>query len=286
DWNKLDLAQRLTLVRAIQVALIRFGRPSGDHIERLTEKLDPLFPAREPEFNWLLGETLAYLQSPTFAAKATSFLSTAATQEEQIECARSLRLVTRGWTTESHTEYFRWLLKAGSSYRGGASFDKYIEFIRDDAVKSLSPDEKETLRDVLAEKPVRTSPLEGLTAMLAGRPRTEWTLDELAQAAETGGQHRDLANGRKMFAAAACFTCHRLGNQGGMSGPDLTTAGRRYSPRDLLDHTLNPSKEINEQYVPLVIATEDGEVIQGIVVNLQGDSIEVNTDVSDPSRRV
>jgi putative heme-binding domain-containing protein len=71
-----------------------------------------------------------------------------------------------------------------------------------------------------------------------------------------------------------------------MTGPDLTTAGRRYSPRDLLDQILNPSKEINEQYVPLVITTSDGETIQGIVVNLKGDSIEVNTDVTDPSRRV
>lgn len=286
DWSQLDFTQRLTLLRALQIMLVRFGRPSESHVQPLVAKLDPLFPAKEPELNWLLCETLAYFQSPSLAEKAVQYLTTAATQEEQIQCACSLRLLTAGWTVETRTAYFRWLLKAMSSYRGGASFDKYIEFIRDDAIQSLSPAEKESLREVLAEKPVRTSPLEGLAALLVGRPRMEWTLDELVQATENGLASRDLANGRKMFAAAACYTCHRLGNSGGMTGPDLTTAGRRYPPRDLLDHILHPSKEINEQYVPLVITTSDGETIQGIVVNLKADAIEVNTDVTDPSRRV
>src|SRR5262249_13257796 len=156
-------------------------------------------------------------------AKGAAYLSFAATQEEQIECARSLRMLKAGWTTESHTAYFRWLLTAASSYRGGASFDKYIEFIRNDAVANLSDEQKITLQNVLNEKPIRTSPLDGLSSLLAGRPRTDWTLDQLSTAIESDKRPRDLTIGRKMFAAAACYTCHRLGNQGGMSGPDLTT---------------------------------------------------------------
>jgi putative heme-binding domain-containing protein len=70
-----------------------------------------------------------------------------------------------------------------------------------------------------------------------------------------------------------------------MTGPDLTSAGRRYAPRDLLDQIINPSKEINEQYVPMVIVTNDEEVFQGIVVNLKGDTIEINTDPLDPNQR-
>jgi putative heme-binding domain-containing protein len=285
DCNQLSFSQRLSFIRAIQITLIRFGQPNENLIQRLNNKLDPLFPAAEAELNWLLCETLSYLQSPTLAAKGVAYLSSAATQEEQIECARSLRMLQAGWTIETHTAYLRWLLKAASKYRGGASFDKYIEFIRNDAVANLSDEQKSALQAVLEEKPIRISPLEGLSSLFSGRPRTEWTLDDLSTAAEADNRQFEAANGRKMFAAAACFTCHRLGNQGGMSGPDLTTAGRRYSPRDFLVHVLNPSKEINEQYVPLVIATTEGEVIQGIVVNLQGDTIEVNTDVTDPSQR-
>jgi putative heme-binding domain-containing protein len=88
-----------------------------------------------------------------------------------------------------------------------------------------------------------------------------------------------------MFAAAACFQCHRFGNEGGMTGPDLTSAGRRYSPRDLLDQIVNPSKEINEQFVPVEVLTEEGNQYRGVVVNLNGDSLTLNTDLTDPDER-
>ena len=98
--------------------------------------------------------------------------------------------------------------------------------------------------------------------MLAGRPRTRLDARRTLASRESGLQQRNFANGRKMFGATACFTCHRFGNEGGMTGPDLSSAGRRYAPRDLLDQILNPNKEINEQYVPMVIVTNDEEVLQ------------------------
>ena len=63
-----------------------------------------------------------------------------------MEYARSLRMLKAGWTTATHTAYFQWFLKAASNYRGGASFDKFIEFIRNDAVASLSEAEKVDLQ--------------------------------------------------------------------------------------------------------------------------------------------
>jgi putative heme-binding domain-containing protein len=267
------------------MGFLRCGRPDDAGASRLIAKLDPAFPAESFELNWLLCETLAYLQSPTVAAKGMALLESAATQEEQIEYARSLRMVRTGWTPELHMAYFRWLTKAASTMRGGASFDKFIEFIRTDAVASLSDAERIALKSVLDEQPVRKSPLEGLSAMFAGRAKKEWTLDELASAAQTGLQNRSYENGRKLFGAAACFTCHRFGNEGGMTGPDLTSAGRRYSAKDLLDQILNPSKEINEQFVPMIIITNDEEVFQGVIVNLNGDSISINTDPTDPHQQ-
>ncbi len=91
-----------------------------------------------------------------------------------------------------------------------------------------------------------------------------------------------------MFGAAACFTCHRFGNAGGMTGPDLTGAGGRYNVHDLLDQIMNPSKEINEQFAPVVVTQndEDADVLTGVIVNLNGDSVTINTDLSDPNQRV
>jgi putative heme-binding domain-containing protein len=89
-----------------------------------------------------------------------------------------------------------------------------------------------------------------------------------------------------MFSAAACYTCHRFGNAGGMTGPDLTGAGGRYSPHDLLDQIINPSKEINEQFAPIVVTKNNGDMLSGVVVNLSGDNVTLNTDLTDPNQRV
>ena len=239
-------------------------------------------PSTEFEQNWVLCETLAYLQSPTVAAKAIALIRNAPGQEEQLEYARSIRFLKVGWTTALRTEQFEWFLKA-ANYRGGASFEKFLEFIRADAVASLSSEEMRALQLVLAKKPEKKSPLEVMAEVFAGRTTvTDWKLDPLAAAAERGLKKRNFANGRKMFGATGCFACHRFGNEGGMTGPDLTGAGGRYSPRDLLDQILNPSKEINEQFVPMVITRTDGETVTGVIVNLNGDHVMVNTDPANP----
>lgn len=285
EWSALDHERRLTLVRTLQIALHRFGLPDAASVRRLMGKLDPLFPASSPELNWLLCETLVALRSPTVAAKAIVLIQNAPTQEEQIEYARSLRVLDTGWTTATRTAYFEWLLKA-ANYRGGASFSKFIEFIREDALRTLGPDERPALAAVLEKKPQPMGLLENLGFAFAGRPYKNWTVDELAAAAANGMTARSFENGRRLFGAAACFACHRFGNEGGMTGPDLTTAGGRYSPRDLLDQIINPSKELNEQFVPSVLTKKNGETVVGVVVNLQGDFVAINEDPSDPNQRV
>ncbi len=285
DLSKLNFDQQLTYLRATEITLNRFGMPQAARVGQLVNKLDPLFPASRYELNWLLCETLAYLQAPQTASKAMTLISTAPTQEEQIEYARSLRFLKNGWTDELHNAYFEWFLKA-ASYRGGASFEKFIEFIRNDAVASLTEEEKQRFATVLAKQPEKKSALENLGAIFAGRSAQNWSLDQLANIAAQELKHRNFDNGRKMFGAAACFACHRFGNEGGMTGPDLTSAGRRYSSRDLLDQIINPSKVINEQFSSVVVVTDSGNIHRGVVVNLNGDSVTLNTDLTDPNQRV
>ncbi|QEF97498.1 Cytochrome c [Stieleria maiorica] len=285
DATGLTETQQLTLQRATQIILNRFGRPSDATIEKLIASFDPLFPAQSPELNWLLCETLAWLQSPTVAEKAIALIQSAPTQEEQMQYARSIRMLKAGWTPQLHTAYFEWFLKA-ANYKGGASFDQFIKFIRDDAVASLSETQKSDMAELLARKPVKKSALENLGQIFEGRSETKWTLEELSAAARTGLEQRDFDNGRKMFAASGCFACHRFGDQGGMTGPDLTSAGRRYSPHDLLDQVIHPSKVINDQFSAVKVLTDDGRIHVGVVVNLSGDSMTLNTDLTDPNARV
>lgn len=289
DTSMLKANDWLTLHRTIQVILNRFGRPDDAMTEKLITFVDSRFPSESAEVNWLMCETLAWLQSPTLAPKAMALIEAAPTQEEQMQYARSIRMLKTGWTNELQMAYFKWFLKA-ANYRGGASFAKFIQFIRKDAVASLSKPQKESLKEILAKKPEKKSAIENLGAIFDGRPEKKWTLDELSQAASTELKQRDFSNGRKMFAAAACYACHRFDNQGGITGPDLTSAGRRYSAHDLIDQVINPSKVVNDQFSAVMVLTEDGVVHNGVIVNLgvkkNGSSLVLNTDLTDPNKRV
>jgi putative heme-binding domain-containing protein len=294
DWRALSHERQLAYVRTLQILFHRFGKPEAATSGRWIAKLEAGFPDKAFDLNWLLCETLVFLESPTVADKAVTLLQQAPSQEEQIEYARSLRMLKSGWNREARIAYLEWFLKA-ASFRGGASFDKFIEFIRNDALLTLNDSEKTQLKELLERKPERKSAIENVGAIFAGRPENGWTLEQIVELASQGLmkdgsiakgiESRDLANGRKMFGAAACFNCHRFGNEGGMNGPDLTSAARRYSIKDLVEQIVVPSKEINEQFVPIEVVTEDDERFRGVVVNLSGDSITLNTDASDPNER-
>jgi putative heme-binding domain-containing protein len=285
DFAKLTPDQRLAYVRLTQIVLHRFGNPDDATVAKITANLDPSYPADTFELNWLLTETLAYLQAPNTAAKGMALIASAESQEPQIEYARSLRFLTTGWTPDLRKQQLEFFLKA-ANYKGGSSFSLFVDFIRKDSLATFTPAETTQFAELIAKKPEVKSAMENVGAMLAGRTPTMWTLDELSAAAKTGMTGRDFDNGRKMFGAAACFACHRYGNAGGMTGPDLTGAGGRYSPHDLLDQIINPSKVINEQFAPIVVTKNDGTTLTGVVVNLSGDGVTINTDLSDPNQRV
>lgn len=287
DFTTLTKEQKLLHVRLAQLVLHRYGQPDDAGVAALSRYYDAAYPAADFELNWLLTETLGFLQSPTLAAKAMSLVAAAGSQEPEMELMRSLRLLKAGWTPALREQQLRWFVRA-ASYRGGSSFTKFIEFIRNDSLTTFTPEETARHAELIAtaKNPPVKSAYENVGAIFAGRTPKAWTLDELAAAAETGLKGRDFENGRKMFGAAACFACHRYGNAGGMNGPDLTGAGGRYSPRDLLDQIIHPSKEINEQFAPVVVTRQDGSTVSGVIVNLNGDTVQINTDLSDPDQRV
>jgi len=285
DFAELSQVDQLGYVRTLQIVFHRFDNPDQATVDAVIAKLDPSLPSKSFELNWMLLETLAYLQAPSAAEKGMALIADAQSQEPQMEYARSLRHLKKGWTPELREQQLEWFLKA-ANYRGGASFTKFIEFIKNDSLATFTDAEKQAHAELIAKKPEVKSAIENVGAIFAGRTPTMWTLDELSKAAETGMKDRNFEQGRKMFSAAACYACHRFGNAGGMTGPDLTGAGGRYSPHDLLDQIINPSKEINEQFAPIVVTKNNGDIVSGVVVNLSGDNVTLNTDLSDPNQRV
>jgi putative heme-binding domain-containing protein len=222
---------------------------------------------------------LVYLEAPGAAAKLMTALAHAPTQEEQLEYARALRVLKTGWTPALREEYFRWYIKAGN-FRGGASMAGFLRDMKKDAVATLSDEERSTLQPVLDAKPERKPPLEQL---LAGRTQVrEWKVDDLAPVVTKPLKGRNYDRGRALFGAVGCFACHRFDNEGGAVGPDLTGVAGRFSARDLLESVIEPSKEVSDQYAPIVVTLKNGDTHTGRIANLSQDNLSLMTDMFDP----
>jgi putative heme-binding domain-containing protein len=278
EWSRLSTAQKLELLRVYGVLYARMGPFDDTTAARVASRLEPLFPTQGRELNAELGQLLVALQVPTVAPKAMELLAKAPTQEEQIDYARMLRVLRTGWTPELRREYFTWFLKA-ASFKGGNSLSGFLANIRRDAIATLSESEKAELKPILDARPQAET-----VAAAPPRPFVKaWTQEELAPIVEQGLKRRDYDRGRRMFAAAQCFSCHRFNNEGGSTGPDLSGVSGRFSVRDLLESMTQPSKTISDQYQAVMIAMADGRTVTGRIVNLHGDTLSVNTNMLDPN---
>ncbi len=279
-WDGLSLPQRLHLLRDYHVLFNRMGPPDEATSTRLIDRFAPGFPTGYRELDAEISQLLVYLNDAGIAGKLVDLLDKAPTQEEQMEYARSLRVVKAGWTPDLRKRYLSWFNRA-AGYRGGSSLAGFLKNMKADALKNVGEEEKADLASILEAAPASTAP-----APVLPRPFVkEWTLDELAPALENGlASGRDFDRGRALFGAAQCFACHRYAGEGGAVGPDLTGVAGRFSPHDLLESLLVPSKTISDQYQAVAIATTDGRVVTGRIANLNNDVLMVMTDMLDPGR--
>ncbi|MFO0958741.1 MAG: family 16 glycoside hydrolase [Isosphaeraceae bacterium] len=278
SWDSLKEGQKLELVRVYQVASRRIGPPEGALRDTLIARFEGKFPAKGREMNSELAQLLVAYQAPGVAAKVLDLLDKAPTQEEQIDYARDLRFLTTGWTPELRERYLRWFHKA-AAYRGGNSFNAFLRNIKKASVDAMPEDQVASLKEVIEYQPPAKA-----VATAAPRPVVkEWKLEDLAPLVENGLKGRDFDKGRNLFAAAQCFACHRFGNDGGSVGPDLTGLVGRFSPKDLLESIVLPSKTISDQYEAVMIATEDGRVVTGRIINLNGENLTVMPNMLDPN---
>ena len=281
DWKSLSHSQKLKVVRVLSLTFLRIGPPASDERDELLARVNAVFPEKSRELNSELAQLMVYLQHPKAAGKIVAQLVEAPTQEEQIDLARTLRHLKAGWTPELRQAYFEWLVRA-QSYRGGASFQVFVNNIRDEAMLTLSPEEKVALKPILDAKP-EAAP----TFTRKPRPVVKkYTMQDLVPLVQTGLKNRDFDAGRKLFGEAACFACHRFDNQGGAVGPDLTILSGRFSSRDILESIVEPSKQISDQYGSVNLIKLDGKVVHGRIINLAGDSFRVQTDMLNPGSLV
>jgi quinoprotein glucose dehydrogenase len=65
--------------------------------------------------------------------------------------------------------------------------------------------------------------------------------------------------------AAQCIRCHRVGNQGGNAGPDLSKVAMRESRDHLLQSLVEPDAKIAPGFGAVTLVLDDGRVVTGIM---------------------
>lgn len=308
NFEKLNKQAKLDLLRAYSLVFVRLGAPGVASAKQVLAQLDDKYPADDIELDRELVTVLVYLNSPTVAGKTLKLMAAdEATDGEEItdlltrnkgyggtiaqmlsnrpeiqkiHYAYALRNLRYGWTLEQRKEYLQWFVGANER-SGGASYTGFLKNIQSEALANMSEDE----RKLIAGEIVFTPPKEEDLPKAAG-PGKAWTMNEVLALAAAGLSGRNFENGKKMFAAAKCQSCHRFDGSGGSTGPDLSNVAGRFSNKDLTEAIIHPSKVISDQYRAMNIVTVNGQVLNGRLTSETEKEITVLTDPVDATKLV
>jgi putative heme-binding domain-containing protein len=209
---------------------------------------------------------LLSMLDPAFALEQTfKTLMTRSEQERKLDGLFSIRNAASGWNDERRREYFLGL-NAAQSFVKGEGMEKFLRQIRDDAVGTMAPNERERLADAIAPQR-ELEPVSSIAPRLAVR---QWSFEELSKAISSTRHEPSRERGKVIFAEAQCNRCHRIGAEGQAIGPDLTHVGRRFNQLDLVTSIVDPSRVIAENYRNARVFTKDGATHVGRLL-VEGD---------------
>lgn len=299
DPAALDESQLLGWLRAWQLNLIRFGKPTEQARPVIVAKLDPLLPSPSADVNVELVNLLVALEAPGVIDKALALIEEGDAREipdwaelivrnpgygrtiqamlddfppiRGLAYAFALRNLKTGWTLEQRRRYFTFL-NAAAQHPGGASYAGFLSNTRDEALALAPNDHLKALEDLtgVSYQAVPDFPIHPPKG-----PGRQWTVAEaLPQVRSDELKKANYENGRSLFHAIGCAACHRLAGYGGDIGPDITSIRNKFDLAYVLESIIEPSKVISDQYGSSAVTTQDGAVHTGLVVD-RGDKLEI-----------
>jgi putative heme-binding domain-containing protein len=298
DFDKLSPSQQIDLVRAFEVIIFRMGKPEGLVKKQVATYLDAHYPAQGNELNRVLSKILVHIDAPGSVEKTLTLLMTAKDEPAEKTVSSSSDLIMRnpqygldiakmlskvppaqqtylsivlseassGWTPELQEQYFKWFANA-FTYKGGVSYVGFIDKARKKALAHTSND-KMNYYDTLSGAKLLTESGNDIADVPQPKgPGKRRKTEDIATLLDQPLAHRDFEQGKNIFAASLCSSCHTMRGEGSNIGPDLTQVGTRFSAKDILEHTLDPNKEISDQYAATIFKMKDGSSILGRLIN-------------------
>lgn len=300
-FDRLDITNQLMLVRATEVWLSRIGKPAPPERSLLAAYFQPYFPSAENEqLNRQLSKLLVFLEAPLAIEQSLELLLTGKDKdsEEDATLTAAADLIMRnpqygmdiagtlaklpprsqtfyatvlaqaknGWTDDQLDKYFKWYYSA-FQFKGGYSYAGFINQARKMALSGLPKDKFNHYNtisgDSIAERPIAMQTQNSVVPVGPGR---DWKVDDAVLVADSGMSNRNFDKGKGFFISSLCASCHSIKGEGGVSGPDLTQLGTRFSYRDMLEAIIEPSKVISDQYGATVFYLNNGKSIIGRLI--------------------
>ncbi len=314
NYETLSEPQQVDFLRAIELTLSRMGKPNSIQNTQLISYLTPKYPAGANELNRSLSKILVFIGDPRAAGKTlalmdlskddTSYQKTATQSSDlilrnqqygldvanmlahqppaqQIYLATVLSSDKVGWTPEMREKYFKYFYNF-LGRTGGNSYTGYINLARKMALANVPKEQFAHYDSVSGNTLLNDRGIHLANNDIGPKgPGRDWTLAEGTPLLEnlTG---RDFAQGRAMFKASLCSSCHGMGGEGGSVGPDLTQLGTRFSGKDILESIIEPSKAISDQYAATNFLLKDGSTVMGRLIRDDNDRYYVSQNPFAP----
>ncbi|MEO6000986.1 MAG: c-type cytochrome [Chitinophagaceae bacterium] len=299
NYSKLTELQQMDLLRAFELIFFRMGRPEEGARAKTIAYLNPNYPAKTNDLNRGLSKVLVYLEAPGAVAKTMALLATDKDESpkqktfsegsdlilrnpqygldiaamlakapplQQTYYANVLSQAKTGWTPELQETYFKWFYNA-FKYKGGLSFVGFIDKSRKAALKNVSKERFAYFNSLSGDSLLNRSGIDLAQVTRPRGPGKNWQMAEALPLVQDSLKNRNLEQGKAMFAATRCISCHTMKGEGGAVGPDLTRLGTRFTPKDMLEAIIQPSKTISDQYAATVFYLRNGSSVLGRLTN-------------------
>ncbi|HVC95695.1 MAG TPA: PQQ-dependent sugar dehydrogenase [Pirellulales bacterium] len=137
-----------------------------------------------------------------------------------------------------------------------------------------------TFKAAVAVGSAASSDIRGLFETFVPESKRAATLGANIDPRSILGRKGDHQRGKLIYFSdgARCRACHEIDDRGKSLGPTLQEITKKYPrPADLLQHAIQPSLKIDEQYAAYTIVTDDGRVLSGLIVEKTDEEIVIKT---------
>jgi putative heme-binding domain-containing protein len=110
----------------------------------------------------------------------------------------------------------------------------------------------------------------------------DWKFEDLKDDVRQGVSGRSIQRGAEMFCLVGCIKCHQYEGAGSGGGPELSEAAQKYTAMEMLQHVLEPSHDIAEEYRFHTFVLDNEDEIYGRIARDDGEELHIIQHLQTP----